>query len=150
MSVEPAHRYSNKSALVPPPLLQLQKLAGLVPNPNTSIAPPEQTPRLLRRRLEPARIAEIIEKYRSGAKTPSLCVEYSISKGGLLMLLRDEGVQLRCQPLNEDQVREAVALYENGASLAAIAGRFDVSYNGVRQAFVRAGIERRPRGGSRT
>ncbi|WP_372955769.1 helix-turn-helix domain-containing protein [Microbacterium sp. RU1D] len=48
------------------------------------------------------------------------------------------------------QVREATALYSNGKSLAAIADHFGVSYNGVRQALVRAGIQRRPRGGSRT
>ncbi|UIN31315.1 hypothetical protein [Microbacterium binotii] len=80
--------------------------------------------------------------------TPSLCVEYTLSKGGLLKLLRDEGVQLRCQPLNEDQVREAAALYKRGKSIAAIATHFEVSYNGVRQAFIRSGIERR-RGGQR-
>jgi hypothetical protein len=104
----------------------------------------------LRRRLDPALVAEIDKKYQSGATTPSLCAEYSISKGGLLKLLRDEGIQLRRQPLNDEQVREATALYENGVSLEVIAEHFDVSYNGVRQTFVRAGIERRPRGGSRT
>lgn len=64
-------------------------------------------------------------------------------------MLRDEGVQLRCQPLTDVRVREPTALYGEGKSLAAIAKHFDVSYNGVRQALVRAGIQRRPRGGSR-
>lgn len=91
-----------------------------------------------------------MEKYQSGATTPALCTEYSLSKGGVLKLLRDEGAQLRCKPLTDEQVREATALYGDGKSLAAIAKHFDVSYNGVRQAFVRAGIQRRPRGGSRT
>lgn len=147
--VEPVHRYSDKSALLPPPLVELQKLAGLVPNPSTSTTPPEQTPRLLRRRLKPALVTEIVEKYRSGGTTPSLCREYALSKGGLLKLLRDEGVQLRCQPLNDDQVHEAAVLYGSGASLAAIATRFEVSYNGVRQSLIRAGVQLRPRGGDR-
>ena len=103
----------------------------------------------MRRRLDPALIAEIVAKYQSGVTTPSLCVEYTLSKGGLLKVLRDEGVQLRCQPLDAEQVREAADLYGGGMSLAAIAAHFDVSYNGVRQAFVRAGVERRPRGGKR-
>ncbi|WP_156495911.1 helix-turn-helix domain-containing protein [Microbacterium sp. T32] len=109
----------------------------------------KQTPRLLRRRLSPDLVTEIVEKYRSGATTPSLCAEYSVSKGGLLKLLRDHGVQLRCQPLSDEQIRSAAALYEEGKSLAAIAASFGVSYNGVRQALAREGIERRPRGGSR-
>jgi len=129
--------------------VELRKLAGLEPNPSVSNSPPGPSPRLLRRRLDPTLVAEIVAKYQSGATTPSLCVEDTLSKGGLLKLLRDEGVQLRCQPLDPEQVREAADLYGSGMSLAAIAAHFDVSYNGVRQAFVRAGIERRTRGGSK-
>lgn len=129
--------------------MELQKLAGLAPNQPVSNSPSEPSPRLLRRRLEPALIAEIVAKYQSGVTTPSLCVEYALSKGGLLKLLRDEGVQLRCQPLSDEQVCEAAVLYKKGKSLEAIAAHFDFSYNGVRQAFVRAGVERRPRGGRR-
>ncbi|SIT93159.1 hypothetical protein SAMN05880579_2944 [Microbacterium sp. RU1D] len=130
--------------------MELQKLAGLSPNSVAGNSPSEHPARLLRRRLSHTLVAEILEKYQSGATTPSLCTEYSLSKGGLLELLRDEGAQLRCQPLTDVQVREATALYSNGKSLAAIADHFGVSYNGVRQALVRAGIQRRPRGGSRT
>ncbi|MDQ1075866.1 MULTISPECIES: hypothetical protein [unclassified Microbacterium] len=135
--------------LLPPPLVELQKLAGLRPAPGASTACPAPMPQPLRRRLQPTLIAEIVDKYCSGATTPSLCIEYSLSKGGLLKLLRDEGVRLRCQPLTDEQVREAAALYESGVSLAAIAAHFDVSYGNVRQAFVRDGVERRPRGGRR-
>lgn len=124
-------------------------MAGLAPNPGDPVTPPAQTPRPLRRRLQPALITELVEKYRSGATTPSLCVEYSISKGGLLKLLRDQGVQLRRQSLSDEQIREAIALYRKGQSLATIAADLEVSYNCVRHAFVGAGIERRPRGGSK-
>jgi hypothetical protein len=94
-------------------------------------------------------VAEIVAKYEAGATTPALCVEYSLSKGGLLKLLRGAGVQLRNQPLKREQLDEAALMYERGDSIANIATHFGVSYNGVRQAFVRAGIDRRPRGGSK-
>lgn len=145
--VDTVHRNSNKSTLLPPPLLELQKLAGLSPNSVAGNSPSEHPAWLLRRRLTPALVAEIVEKYQSGATTPSLCAEYNISKGGLLKMLRQEGAELRCQPLSTEQVSEAAGLYGRGMSLAAIAEHFGVSYNGVRQAFVRAGIKRRPRGG---
>jgi transposase-like protein len=103
----------------------------------------------LRRRLSPELIAEIADKYCAGATTPALCLEYSLSKGGVLKLLHEQGVELRCQPLSPEQVEHAATLYTHGSSIQAIADRFGVSYNGVRQAFVRAGIERRTRGGSR-
>lgn len=109
----------------------------------------DQPQRVLRRRLEPALVREIVQKYESGATTPALCVQYSLSKGGLLKLLRDEGVQLRNQPLSLVQVQEAASMYVDGLSIAKIADHFGVSYNGVRQAFIRSSIERRPRGGRR-
>ncbi len=40
-------------------------------------------------------------------------------------------------------------MYVDGLSIAKIADHFGVSYNGVRQAFIRSSIERRPRGGRR-
>lgn len=64
-------------------------------------------------------------------------------------MLRDEAVQLRRQPLSDNQIREAIELYDKGKSVPAIAAHLDVSYNCVRQAFVRVGIERRPRGKTR-
>lgn len=134
--------------LLPPSLSELQKLAGLRPNLGVTPDRPADVPRALRRRLEPTVIAEIVAEYRDGATTPALCAEHSLSKGGLLKLLRDEGVQLRCQPLTAEQVKEASKMYVSGRSLATVAKHFDVSYNGVRQALIRAGVERRPRGGN--
>ncbi len=133
---------------MPPPLVELRKLAGLKPDPTAAPDVAVDVPRTLRRRLEPALVSEIVAKYRDGATTPALCVEYSLSKGDLLKLLRDESVQLRYQPLTAEQVKEAAQMYLGGTSLAATAVHFDVSYNGVRQALIRAGVERRPRGGS--
>ena len=37
--VKPVHRNSNKSALLPPPLVELQKLAGLASNASVSNFP---------------------------------------------------------------------------------------------------------------
>lgn len=147
-SVGPVRHNSNKSVLLPPPLAELQKLADLQPNSRVSPDCSADVPRTIRRRLEPAVIAAIVARYRDGVTTPALCAKYSLSKGGLLKLLRDEGVQLRCQPLTAEQVEQASKMYVGGTSLAAIAVQFDVSYNGVRQALIRAGVERRPRGGS--
>lgn len=40
--VEPVHHYLNKSALLPPPLVELQKLADLTPNLAASTTTVEQ------------------------------------------------------------------------------------------------------------
>ncbi|WP_394686153.1 helix-turn-helix domain-containing protein [uncultured Microbacterium sp.] len=146
--VEPVRHYSNKSALLPPPLVELQKLADLLPNLTTSATPQEQVSWSLRRRLEPALVKQITTEYEAGATTPSLCETYGLSKTGILRLLRDEGVALRRRPLRSDQVALAKKMYESGHPIAAIATRLDTSYNNVRQRLIKEGVELRPRGGS--
>lgn len=103
-SVEPVHHYSNKSVLLPPPLVELQKLADLTQNFTASAAPVEQVSRSLRQRLEPDLVKQIASEYESGATTPSLCKTYGVSKTGMLRLLRDEGVALRRRPLTVDRL----------------------------------------------
>lgn len=106
------------------------------------------SPTRLSRRLSPEVITEIVDKYEAGITTPALCAEYSLSKGGLLKVLGDRGVEMRRQSLDADQLREAVHLYKTGLSLQAVAIRLGVSYNCVRQRFVKDAVPRRPRGGS--
>lgn len=144
------HLYSNKSVLLPPPLVELQKLAGLAPNSASSTAPLEQVSRPLRRRLAPALVKRVATEYELGATTPNLCATYGLSKAGILQLLRDEGVALRRRLLTNDQVEVARKLHEHGHPIAAIATRLDTSYNNVRQRLIREGVQLRPRGGSRT
>ncbi|SIS13000.1 hypothetical protein SAMN05880568_2905 [Microbacterium sp. RURRCA19A] len=144
--VEPIHGYSNKSALLPPPLMELQKLADLTPNFAASATPVEQVSRSLRRRLEPVLVKQIAAEYESGATTPSLCATYGLSKTGILRLLRDEGVALRRRPLTDDQVQVARAMYEHGHPIATIASHLDTSYNNVRQRLIREGVQLRTRG----
>ena len=146
--VEPLHHYSNNSALLPPPLVELKKLADLVSNPTSLATPVEQVSRSLRRRLEPALVKQIATEYEAGATTPSLCDTYGLSKTGILRLLRDEGVVLRRRPLTSDQVALAKKMYEHGHPIAAIATRLDTSYNNVRQRLIKDGVQLRPRGGS--
>jgi hypothetical protein len=103
--------------------------------------------RSLRRRLEPALVKQIAAEYGSGATTPSLCETYGLSKGGILRLLRDEGIVLRRRPLTGDQVELAKKMYESGHPIAAIASRLDTSYNNVRQRLIEERVQLRPRGG---
>lgn len=80
--------------------------------------------------------------------TPALCAEYGVSKSGILRLLREQGVELRRQPLTDDQVSKAIRMYGEGRPIAVIAEHLDTSYNNVRQRLIKAGVQLRPRGGS--
>lgn len=143
-------RSNNSGEILPPTHTQLQRLAhaarSLPTQPNTLIA--DESPRSLRRRLEPSIITEIVERYKRGEHTTQLCVEYGVSKGSVVKLLRDEKVQLRFQPLPEDKVEEAVKLYESGTAIAPIAKILEASFGSVRSSLKREGVQLRPRGGT--
>ncbi|MDT5048472.1 MAG: hypothetical protein QOG75_4360 [Mycobacterium sp.] len=73
----------------------------------------------------------------------------SISKTRVATILREQGITIRRQGLNDEQVREAATLYAAGNSLAKIGARFDVSHTTVAAALRQQGIQLRLRPGWR-
>ncbi|WP_278265267.1 hypothetical protein [Nocardia sp. AG03] len=53
--------------------------------------------------------------------TTLLCERYGLSRGGLLKILQEHGVQMRNQPMTEAEIEWAVRLYSEGQSLNAVA-----------------------------
>ena len=146
--VDPVHRYSNNSMLLPPHPTELNRLAATATGLRNSIDAEQRASRRVRRRLEPAFIEEITEQYRAGATTPGLCKTYGLSKPSMLRLLREEGVELRRRPLADEQVAIAVEMYAFDQPIAAIATHLHTGYNNVRQRLIKAGTQLRPRGGN--
>lgn len=138
---------SNNSVTLAPRLDRLQFLLKQRPSSTSGSGHVAEATRLSRR-LSPEIVTEIAAKYEAGVTTPALCAEYSLSKGGLLTVLGERGIEMRRQSLDAGQLREAIRLYETGLSLQAVATRLGVSYNRVRQRFVKESVPRRPRGGS--
>ena len=103
-------------------------------------------PRVIRRRLPPEKITEIVRRYREGINTPQLCEEYSLSKTAMLALLREEGVQLRRKSPSPEKIDEAAELYRSGLSLALVAQQVNVPRTTIQSALIRAGVVLRPRG----
>lgn len=100
-------------------------------------------PRRLDRRLSPATIAELVDAYRSGTSTTKLCERHGLSKGGLLKLLQDHGVQMRNQPMTEEEIDWAVRLYGEGQSLNAVARTLHKAKGSILKALRERGIEMR-------
>jgi len=89
------------------------------------------------------------QQYRDGVSTPQLCAEHGISKTGILRLLREEGVEVRRQTATDGVVAEAAQLYEAGMPVTRIAEQLSVSGSALRRSMLKAGVDMRPRGGSR-
>lgn len=87
----------------------------------------------------------MVQEYEEGTSTPELCRKYEISKGGILRLLREEGVQIRSQPMSEEMIAQAAQLYRSGVGAPAIAEQLGVTRQGLRRVLVREGIAARVR-----
>lgn len=68
-------------------------------------------PRRLDRRLSADTVADLVRAYRSGTSTGKLCEIHHLSKGGLLKILAEHGVEMRYQPMTADEIDWAVRLY---------------------------------------
>lgn len=147
--VQPVDRHSSKSALLPSTPVELAELAQqsrAFSAELTTMPTPDTTPRTLRRRFSRQEIEEIVSRYKAGDNTPALCRAYGISKGGILQLLRDEGVVMRKQPITPDDAQRAAQLYEGGNSITEIVDRISYSYSTVRKSLHESGVVMRSRG----
>lgn len=58
--------------------------------------------------------------YEAGTPKTKLTAKYSLGKGTVLKLLRENGTAIRCQPLSDDDVTTIVSLYRQGWSCQRI------------------------------
>lgn len=91
--------------------------------------------------------ADIVARYEVGDTTEEIGADLRISKTRVAKILREQGITIRRQGLNDEQVREAATLYVAGKSLAWLGARFGVSHTTIAAALRREGIHRRPRPG---
>jgi hypothetical protein len=92
-------------------------------------------------------ITDIVRRYEAGETTQQIGGCYRISKTRVATILRERGVTIRRQGLNNEQVSEAAMLYAAGRSLAWLGARFDVSHTTVGTALRRRGVRLRTRRG---
>lgn len=130
--------HSNKSALIPPPLTEVECLAH-----RSRLLQPDAAPATLcggemgnlRRRLAPLTIAKLVARYSAGEHTPALSQNYGISKTGLLELLRAEGVPLRKRSMTAQDTERAVRLYESGLTIDEVVKQVGYSYSTIQRAL---------------
>jgi hypothetical protein len=93
--------------------------------------PPQNDPKPRSKRfLTTADIDEIGRRYEAGETTQQIGNRYGIYKTRVATVLREQGVIIRRQGLNDEQVSEATTLYPAGRSLAWLGARYNVSDNG--------------------
>jgi hypothetical protein len=102
-----------------------------------------------KRFLSADHVTDIVQRYEAGETTHQVGKRYGISKTRVATVLRDQGVTIRRQGLNDEQIAEAGKLYAVGYSLAWLGTRFGVSHTTIATALRRQAIQLRPRPGWR-
>ena len=92
-------------------------------------------------------LTDIAARYEAGETTQQVGTRYGISKSRVTGILREQGVIIRCQGLNDEHISEAATLSAVGRSLAWLGARYGVSHTTVAAALRRRGMQLRPRPG---
>jgi len=99
--------------------------------------------RQAQRRLSTERIADMCQKYRSGATVHELAREFNMNRGTVSVHLKASGVTLRLQPPSEESIVEMVKLYQSGLSCAIIGAKLRLSPQTVLRRLKERGVELR-------
>ena len=92
-------------------------------------------------------VTDIAARYGTGETTQQIGNRYGISKTRVATILREQGITIRRQGLNDEHLCEAATLYAAGRSLAWLGARYGTSHTTVAAALRRQGMQLRPRPG---
>lgn len=110
-------------------------------------APILRTRKRVCKRLDAARVAELVEDYAEGLPIDKLVAKFQIDQSTVQKHVREHGLPRRSPRLGQRQVEEAAQLYQAGQSLAKLSKHFGVATDTVALALRRAGVTLRPRRG---
>ncbi len=101
------------------------------------------------RRLTELEILDLVAMYEDGASVPDVVTRFGIHRTTVLRTLERHGVPRRpeIRKLGDDQRAEAAELYASGLSTVKVGAIFSVDAETIRKAFIRAGVQLRPRRG---
>jgi len=100
-------------------------------------------PRQRQHRLRPQELEQLTADYRSGVAVNDLAATYDIDRHTVIEHTRRQGVPRRYPRLGEDEVREAIRIYQSGESLATTGHRLGVDAGTVARALQKARVSLR-------
>lgn len=122
---------------------RLEKILTVANDPAASSSPrsrAQKSSAKIIHRLTKADKAEITARYSQGASSRQLAETYSVSKTSIVALLREKGISIRYQGINDSQIQEIIQHYAAGASLAATGDTYGVSAETVRNLLMKHGF----------
>ncbi len=143
------HPQSRKSGLLPPPPLEIAKLAEQSRTVTTTKAPKldkNVVHPYLSRRLSAQGIETIVARRKSGERVKVLCEEYGISESGLGDLMVRAEAPVRTSPITSEDINIAVQLYESGLTVKQVVKQLGYSIRTIRRVLHEKGVTMRVTG----
>jgi len=78
--------------------------------------------------------------YREGATVYELAAKYGCHRNSVSAHLKRNGVKMRVRSLTEDQILQAIELYESGLSLVKVKERMGVTSETIRLRLIERGV----------
>lgn len=117
----PHPTYPSKS------LDELQTLLATLPRTRNGSPPRPMERQSTATPLTETQLQEMVDAYRDGMPMKVPAANYQVDTRRVPMLLRERGVTIRRQLPNSEQIKQATALYADGASVATIASKLGLS-----------------------
>jgi len=95
-------------------------------------------------RLSAETIAALVVDYGAGVSSTDLQAKYSLSKGSVLRLLGESGVEMRRRGLTDSQLEAVVSRYRDGLTIREVAAALELPKTTVQNALERSGLPMRP------
>jgi hypothetical protein len=95
-------------------------------------------------RCDATLLETLAAEYEAGASTVELQERFGLSKGSVLRLLHEAGVQIRRQPMDDARLEEIRRLYRSGLTIREVAACLSMPKTTVQDALARAGQAMRP------
>src|SRR5579859_328687 len=97
----------------------------------------------VRKRLGLEVVVQLVADYQAGVPTTALTRKYGIGNGTVLRILDDHGITRRHQSLTDEQVQQAIVLYQQGWPLARVGKQLGRDASLIMLTLKRAGVARR-------
>jgi len=85
-----------------------------------------------------------VAAYEAGASVPKLQQRFGSSKSAVVSILREHGVEMRRQPMDEAQLARVIELYESGLSIRQVAAQLGLPKTTVQNALAKTDVVMRP------
>src|ERR1022692_2879184 len=106
-----------------------------------------RTLRQVQNRLRSHEIVDMVEQYRGGAKVGELATIFGIHRDTVSAILDRQALSRQRRGIPAEAVRDVIAAYQSGSSLATIGAEMSVDPGTVALTLRRAGVALRPRRG---